>query len=397
MKIVHVTDVYAPGLGGIERQVQSLAERQAAAGHQVTVVTTASPRSASTASTGWSPWLGGEHGHRGTVAVCRRGWPRVVLAPGLPTNLTADVVHGHLSVLSPLTVRATAAAARAGIPVALTVHSMWPRRAGALRALLAAIGGLPPSGTRVAWSAVSAAAADRLRTALPGEPPVIVVPNIVDTHWWRPPQHLDSDRELHLVLVNRLARRKRVAPFVTLLAQDFPPSARVTIVGEGPRRAAIEATVRRHRLSDQITLTGALTSEAVRQLLHRADVFVAPARLESFGIAALEARAAGLPVVGFADTGLADFITDGLDGRLVHSDQQLHAVVRQFARERDALTSLQQAARDRPPATDARAATSAVGALYRLAVGDRRWFASLPIAGHDDSPGLGARAAGALR
>jgi glycosyltransferase involved in cell wall biosynthesis len=55
----------------------------------------------------------------------------------------------------------------------------------------------------------------------------------------------------------------------------------------------------------------------VRDLLARADVFLAAARLESFGIASLEARYAGVPIIAYEGTGIADFVRHGQDGLLV--------------------------------------------------------------------------------
>ena len=90
---------------------------------------------------------------------------------------------------------------------------------------------------------------------------------------------------------------------------------RATIVGEGPER-------RRH---------GALPADpgdglgrAARQgrprraarALQSADVYLTTARLEAFGIAALEARAAGLPVLAPRGTGVDDFVDDGVEGLL---------------------------------------------------------------------------------
>ena len=48
-------------------------------------------------------------------------------------------------------------------------------------------------------------------------------------------------------------------------------------------------------------------------------MFVAPANLESFGIAALEARCAGLPVVAKARTGIREFIAHGQEGLLAEA------------------------------------------------------------------------------
>ena len=51
-------------------------------------------------------------------------------------------------------------------------------------------------------------------------------------------------------------------------------------------------------------------------------MYVAPANLESFGLAALEARCAGLPVVAKAQTGIREFVEHGQEGLLAANDHQ---------------------------------------------------------------------------
>ena len=64
-------------------------------------------------------------------------------------------------------------------------------------------------------------------------------------------------------------------------------------------------------------------------MLGRAHVFVAPADLESFGIAALEARCAGLPVVAKSSGGVREFVRDGVEGLLCDTDEDMvQALVR---------------------------------------------------------------------
>ena len=58
-------------------------------------------------------------------------------------------------------------------------------------------------------------------------------------------------------------------------------------------------------------------------MFERADLFVAPATLESFGIAALEARCSGLPVLARAGSGVGAFVVDGQDGLLAGSDGEM--------------------------------------------------------------------------
>jgi glycosyltransferase involved in cell wall biosynthesis len=49
--------------------------------------------------------------------------------------------------------------------------------------------------------------------------------------------------------------------------------------------------------------------------------------MESFGIAALEARTAGVPVVAMACTGVREFVTDGVEGALVSGDDEMVAAI----------------------------------------------------------------------
>ena len=72
-----------------------------------------------------------------------------------------------------------------------------------------------------------------------------------------------------------------------------------------------------------MTLLGRLTRPDLRRLYLDSDVFVQPSIKESFGLAALEARATGLPVLARAQTGLTEFIADDVNGMLADDDDLL--------------------------------------------------------------------------
>ena len=93
-------------------------------------------------------------------------------------------------------------------------------------------------------------------------------------------------------------------------------AVRVVIVGDGPLLGLLRDRIAGWGMQDWVEAPGALDHHQIRALYEQADVFVAPATLESFGIAALEARASGLAVVARAGTGVADFVTDGVEGLL---------------------------------------------------------------------------------
>ncbi|MGZ4613680.1 MAG: glycosyltransferase family 4 protein [Kineosporiaceae bacterium] len=325
MRVAHVSDCYLPRLGGIETQVHGLARRQRDAGFDVEVIT-ATPRAR----------------HDRTVREVVDGVPVNRATVNLPYELPVhprpgrevlriveaaaiEVVHVHFGVVAPFAQGALPALVRAGVPVVVTVHSLWGRATGAFRVADAVTGW-----TRwpVALTAVSEAAADPLRAVLRGRAPVTVLPNGIDAAAWRlddlPPA---GDGQLLLVSAMRLAPRKRPLPLLEVLREvrrRVPAGigVRAVVAGEGPQRAAMGRYLRRHGM-DWVELPGRLGPGALRDLYRRAAVYVAPAVLEAFGIAALEARTAGVPIVARSETGVVEFVRDGVEGLLATSDEGL--------------------------------------------------------------------------
>jgi glycosyltransferase involved in cell wall biosynthesis len=306
VKILHVVDVYPPRVGGIERQVAALAGALCEDGHDVTVLTL-------TVGADRLP---------GPVTVVRARAGRVSAVPAVLTAIRPDVVHAHLSVVSPLAVNTVRAAVRADIPVVATVHSMMQPWIASLYRGMDLIGGHRRWPVR--WTAVSRACAQTLRPVL-AEPPAIL-PNGVDLRFWRPdPIQRGPERPgLHVLAVNRLAPRKRPLDLLRVLhaTRARLPSRvplRATVVGDGPAHERLRRYLVRHGMTSWVRLAGRREPTDVRALLSEANVFLAPATLESFGIAALEARAMGLPVVARHGTGITDFLRSGREGLLADS------------------------------------------------------------------------------
>jgi phosphatidylinositol alpha-1,6-mannosyltransferase len=94
------------------------------------------------------------------------------------------------------------------------------------------------------------------------------------------------------------------------------------IVGEGPERRKIEATILAHGLSQHVKLLGRVEEQVLRSVYALADVFVmpnipVPGDPEGFGIVALEARASGVPVVASDLEGIREAVGGPEDGTLV--------------------------------------------------------------------------------
>ena len=327
VKIVHLSDCYLPRLGGIEMQVRDLARRQHAAGHEVHVITTtpSAPRSRGPADDDGADGV--------TVHRLAMGLPyELPVNPRAPAGVRAilaeggfDVAHVHAGVVSPFAFAAAPVAARAGVPTVVTLHCLWGYLTPAFRLL---DGRSHWSRWPVVFSAVSDVAAGPLRRIAGHAIEIDVLPNgIAPEEWTIDPLPRDPE-DLLIVSVMRLAPRKRPMQLLRTLreARELVPARirmRAQLIGEGPERKSLERYVRRTGMSDWVELTGRLTREEIKQLYRRADVFVAPANLESFGIAALEARSAGLPVLAKANSGIREFVADEREGLLAATDGEL--------------------------------------------------------------------------
>ena len=140
-----------------------------------------------------------------------------------------------------------------------------------------------------------------------------------------------------IVSVGALVTRKRHAALIEAFAAIAPdmPDLRLAIVGEGSERDRLTARIARHALGDRIALLG--LRRDVPALLGASDIYVHAAVDEAFGLAVVEAMAAGLPVIAVAGRGPAEIVEDGATGRVVPpgSVADMAAAMRDLARDRD--------------------------------------------------------------
>lgn len=91
--------------------------------------------------------------------------------------------------------------------------------------------------------------------------------------------------------------------------------ARLVMIGEGPETILARRQIKKRGLSDRVILLG--NQSRVEAVLPCADLFLVPSEEESFGLAALEALACGVPVIGTAGTGLTEVVDDFHNGYLL--------------------------------------------------------------------------------
>ncbi len=142
-----------------------------------------------------------------------------------------------------------------------------------------------------------------------------VIHNFVDLDAFHPGDPPETPRLIH---VSNLRPVKRGLDVIAIFerARASLPQLRLTIVGDGPDREAMESRVRSSGLTGAIDFAGVDVDVAKR--LASASVFVLPSETESFGLAALEAMACALPVVGSHAGGLPEVVKHG-EGGFLHT------------------------------------------------------------------------------
>lgn len=142
---------------------------------------------------------------------------------------------------------------------------------------------------------------------------IIVIPNFVDTNLFKPNsdctfrKNVASKGEKILVHTSNFRQVKRVTDTIRIfdIVQKELPS-KLILVGDGPDRSECERLARQLNLTDKIKFLG--KQDGLVEILTASDIFLIPSQSESFGLAALEAMACGLPVVSSSVGGLPELV-----------------------------------------------------------------------------------------
>jgi glycosyltransferase involved in cell wall biosynthesis len=238
-----------------------------------------------------------------------------------------DVVHGHSLLYGGYV--AAIIKTRHGIPAVATEHSsiyisgpVWPDQRPAIQFTIAHLDRL---------AAVSESLARSL-TQHHFRPDIAVLPNIVDTVFFQPVPALPAS-PFAISLIARLDANK--APELTLraFAKAFGQGeARLTIAGEGSRRAALRREAANLNLQNNVLFPGWLSREQLRELIQASHIIVSSSHIETFGLTLIEAMACGKPVIATRSGGPDSFVTE-TTGLLVPTGDvdALAAAMRQMA------------------------------------------------------------------
>jgi len=196
-----------------------------------------------------------------------------------------------------------------------------------------------------------AEATDRDFGTTPGR--VAAIPNFVDLQRFTPNRDCASRRQLapkgtaivtHISNFRPVKRIEQVVSAFAVLRRRMP--AVLVLVGDGPDLPKAEQQARDLGIRDDLRILGQQRPEAI---LQASDLFLLPSISESFGLAALEAMACGVPVLGYHAGGLPEVVEDGISGVLCPTgedvclgslaanlllDRERHAAMRLAARAR---------------------------------------------------------------
>ena len=292
MKLVLVSDAWAPQVNGVVRTLATTVERLRARGVEVETVTP-----------------------DGFATIPCPSYPeiRLALAPagGVRRRLeAADPNAVHIATEGPLGWAARRWCIKRDMPFTTSFHTRFPEYVSVRT-------GLPPS---IFWAGLR-------RFHKPARRVLVATPTIegelrekgfnrlhrwtrgVDLRLFRPEgarlQEMERLPGPVLLYVGRVAPEKNIEAFLTL-----ETAGTKVVVGDGPALAKLS------RRFPEVTFLGPLQGERLASAYRSADVFVFPSRTDTFGLVVIEALACGTPVAAYPVPGPADIIGDSAVGAL---------------------------------------------------------------------------------
>ncbi len=148
-----------------------------------------------------------------------------------------------------------------------------------------------------------------------------VIPNFIKTKKELEPINLNNRRRFanddekilcHISNFRKVKRVEDVLKMFALVAKEIP--SKILFVGDGPERNNLERMTRDLGLCKQVVFVGKVRD--TKHVLEIADLFILPSKTESFGLAALEAMACGVPVISSNTGGIPEVNRHGETGFL---------------------------------------------------------------------------------
>ncbi len=391
MRIFMLSWEYPPRIiGGLARHVEGLSRALASLGHEVHVITLDFPGAPYEESDG-SLFI-----HRVAVdlpAPTFHTWVllfnhffekrtgQLVKQYGRP-----DIVHVH----DWLTVSGGVAAKHLlRVPLVMTFHSTESSRSSNSRSPESSlVDGLEWWGSFEAARVIAVSGwmksevVSRFKTP---QQKVVEIPNAVDVTKFERPVDVEATRikwgvrpgERLITAVGRLTSQKGFDDLIKAYSQirRLIPDSRLLVMGDGYMRGELEALAEAEQVRGATTFAGFVGDADLVDAIKSSDVVAVPSRFEPFGIIALEAMAAGVPVLVSRVGGLAEIVKDEVDGLQVEPNSPssiANATVRLLS-EREFASKLAARAREKVKAYNWESSARRTLEAYEAAIGETRF------------------------
>jgi len=334
MKIALFTDTFPPQVNGVANVVKSSAEILVEKGHDVRVFTVSSGK----ASKGPSPE---KFGLTRIFSMPFFGYPNERFSLPLGWTLAKiksfkpDIIHVH----TPFAVGWEAVLSKKilGIPLVGTHHTFFDHY---LKHIYADYGWAKKLSSKYVAAfynrcdlvvSPTMTLADTLESYGVSRP-MVVVPNSIDTDFFKPAADKNEKEELKkqlgfsknvLVYMGRVSYEKSIDVVIRAMSVIAGKSTDSTlvIIGGGPERENLEILAKRIGVEKNVRFMGFLYGRELAAALRASDVFVTASKSENFPLSVIEAMASGLPVVAVSALGLSEMIENERSGFLVSPDK----------------------------------------------------------------------------
>jgi glycosyltransferase involved in cell wall biosynthesis len=150
--------------------------------------------------------------------------------------------------------------------------------------------------------------------------------------------------DIALIYVGRLAPEKNLKLAVDTWQEvlHHSPSARLILVGDGPMRGTLQKDY------PDIIFCGMHRGESLARHYASGDLFLFPSLSETFGNVVIEAMASGLPVIGYREAAVKEYIRHGENGLAIDRkdrDAYIQATI-ELSRNHERLVAMGQQARE---------------------------------------------------
>lgn len=324
MKILMMTNTYAPIVGGLEKSIQIFSDAFRARGHQVKIV---APEFQNMPKNEKDiirvPALEKVIGTDFSISL-----PLPEVISKLVEEFSPDIVHSHHPfVMGDLALRLCG---QKKIPLVFTYHTMFEHytdhfgmdRQSVQRFVVELATGYANMADQVI---VPSESVQKVLLERKVSTPIAVVPTGIDMKRFAPApspfrrKHKIPEKAFLAGHTGRLAPEKNL-PFLTEAAAEFlkkNKNAYFLVVGSGPSEREMRKIFRAWKVEKRAVFAGVLRGKALAEAYHAMDVFAFASKSETQGIVIAEAMAAGLPVVGLDAPGVREVVRDRVNGRLL--------------------------------------------------------------------------------